>query len=66
MNKIQTDNNNFRKNVATYKKYILRKMGLKFQNSKYNMSYKIAFYIFFVIKSNSLELRGKSGTNISG
>ena len=38
------------KNVAADKKYILRKMGLKLQNSKSNISCKIAFCIFFVTK----------------
>ena len=51
------------KNVATsksiYKKYILRKISLKFQNSKTNISCKVAFYIFFVIDWNSLEFRGQ-------
>ena len=46
---MQRDNHNFRKNVATVKKYILRKMSLKFQDFKYDISCKIAFYIFFVI-----------------
>ena len=39
------------------KKYTLRKISLKFQNSKYNISCKIAFYIFFVINWNTLQLR---------
>ena len=29
---MQTDDHNFKENVATDKKYILRKIGLKFQN----------------------------------
>ena len=37
------------KNVATDKKYILRKISLKFQNSKSNISCEIAFYISFAI-----------------
>ena len=57
MFKMQTDNHNFRKNVATDKKYNLRKIRLKFQNSKLDISCKIAFHIFFVINWNSLELR---------
>ena len=51
--------NYFRKNVATDKKYILRRMNLKFQNSKSDISCKIEFYIFFFINCNSLELRGQ-------
>ena len=27
----QTDNHNYRKHVATYKNYIMRKLGLKFK-----------------------------------
>ena len=34
--------NNFRKNITTNEKYILRKMGLNF--------HKIALYMYFVIK----------------
>ena len=49
MFKMQTDNHNFRKNVATDEKYILGKMSLKFQNFKSDISCKLAFYIFFVI-----------------
>ena len=49
MFKMQTDKDNFRKNVATDEKYILRKMSLKFQNVKFNISCKRTFYIFFVI-----------------
>ena len=41
-NKMQIDNNNFRKNATTNDNYILRKKGLKFR--------KIAFYMYFVIK----------------
>ena len=59
MFKMETDNYNFRKNVATDKRYILRKISLKFQNSKSEISCKIAFYIFFVINWNSLELRSQ-------
>ena len=54
MFKIQTDNHNFRKKDATDKKYILRKMGLKFQNPKFSISYIIALYIFFFIKMGNL------------
>ena len=43
------------KNVATDKKHILRKINLKFQNSKSGISCKIAFYILFCYK---LELLG--------
>ena len=41
-NKMQTDNHNFRKNITTNEKYILRKMGLNF--------HKIALYMYFVTK----------------
>ena len=50
MFKMQTDNHNFRKNVAANKRYILTKMNLKFQNSKFDISCKISFYIFFCYK----------------
>ena len=57
---MQADNHNFRKkNVATDKKYILRKTSLKFQNCKSDISCKIAFYIFFVINWNPLDLKGQ-------
>ena len=59
MSKTQTDNHIFRKSIATDKKYILRKINLNFQNSTSNMSFKIDFYIFFVINWNSLALRGQ-------
>ena len=59
MFKMKTDNHNVKKNVATDKKFILRKVSLKFQNSKSDISFKIAFYIFFVIHWNSLELQGQ-------
>ena len=45
---IETDNHNSRKNVATDKLYIQRKMGSKFQISKSDISCKIAFYIFLL------------------
>ena len=54
---MQTDNYNFRKNIATNKNSILRKMSLKSQNSKSNILSKIVYYVFFVISWNSLELR---------
>ena len=49
MFKMQADNHNYRENIATDQKYVLRKMGLKFENSKFNNSCKIAFYMFFAI-----------------
>ena len=49
MFKIQKDNHNFR-DVAIDKKYILRNIGLKFQNCKSIISCKMAFYIFFCDK----------------
>ena len=42
---MQTDNHNFKINVARK----MRKMTLKFQNSKYDISFKIAFYIYFLL-----------------
>ena len=54
-----TDNHNFRKVVTADKKYTLRKMSLKFQNFKYEISWEVAFYIFFVRNWNPLELRGQ-------
>ena len=59
MFKMQTDNHNFRKNVAANNRYILKKMNLKFQNSKFDISCKISFYIFFAINWDSLERRGQ-------
>ena len=56
---MKTDNHNVKKNVATDKKFILRKVSLKFQNSKSDISFKVAFYIFFVVHWNSLELQGQ-------
>ena len=47
-------------------KSILLKVSLKFQNSKSNISCKIAFSILFVTNCNSLELRGQWATNIGG
>ena len=57
MFKIKQITNYFRKNVATDKKYILRKMSLKFQNFKFDFSCKIALHILFVRNWKSLELR---------
>ena len=59
MFKTQTENHIFRKNVATDKKYIVRKISLKFQNSKSDISFKIALCMFFVINWNYLELKGQ-------
>ena len=42
------------KNVATNKKYILRKMCLKFENPNFRISQKIAFYRFLVTKCETL------------
>ena len=36
----QTENHNLRKNVATNKKNIMRKMDLKFEKPKFNISCK--------------------------
>ena len=57
MFKMQTDNHIFRKNVATDRNYILRKMNLKFQNSKFSISRRIAFYIFFVVKCETFAVK---------
>ena len=38
----QTDNYNLRKNDATDKKHILRKMGLKFRNINFDVLSKMA------------------------
>ena len=65
MFKMQTGNYNFRKNVATDLKYILRKMSLKFENPKSYISVKIAsvLYIFcyklelFGVKTEAVVLR---------
>ena len=59
MFKMQTYNHNFRKNVATDKKSIVEKISLKFQNSYFDTSWKIVFYIYFLTNWNSLELRGQ-------
>ena len=40
----QADNRNLCKKVANNKNYILRKMGLKFQNPNFNILCKIAFW----------------------
>ena len=39
-----TDNQNYRKNVTTNEKFILRKMGLKFQNLSIKILYTIAVW----------------------
>ena len=55
----------FRKNVATEKSIILRKMSFKFQNFKSDFLCTVALYTFFSINWTSLELRGHWGTSIS-
>ena len=40
----QTDNQNYRKNVATNENCVMRKMGLKFQKASFNILCKIAFW----------------------
>ena len=57
MFKMETDNHDFGKNVATDKTFILRKVGLKFQNPKISISCKIAFYIFFVIEYETFGVK---------
>lgn len=49
------------KNVAADKKYILRKMDLKSQNPKFNISCKIAFYMLLLKNVKPLEFRGQLG-----
>ena len=49
MFKMQTDNQNFKKNVATDKKVYSGKNESEFQNSKSDISCKIPSDIFFVI-----------------
>ena len=44
------------RNVATNKKYILRKMDLEFQNPKFSISCKITFYIIFAIKCKTFKV----------
>ena len=58
MFKMQTNNQNLGKNVAADQKYILRKMGLKFQNLKFNISCKIAFCMFLLKHVGLLDFRG--------
>ena len=40
----QTNNHNLRENVATNKKYNLKKLGLKFENPKFNILCKLALW----------------------
>ena len=62
MFKMQTDfDHNFRKNIAADEKYILRKMGFKFRNSKFNISCIIVLDTFLSQNVNSLKLRGQWG-----
>ena len=46
-NKMQTDNHNFRKNITINEKYILRKMGLKFDKTVLCMYFVIKFERFW-------------------
>ena len=57
MFKMQTDNHIFRKNVATDRNYILRKMNLKFKNPIFSISCKTAFYIFFARKCETFGVK---------
>ena len=58
MFKMQIDNHNFKKkNVATDKKFILKKLSLEFQSPKSDILCKIASNIVLYINWNSLELR---------
>ena len=41
--------NYFRKIVTTDKMYILRKMSLKFQNSKSDISYAKSSFVYFLL-----------------
>ena len=54
----QTDNHNSEEYVFTDEKYFLRKMSLKFGNSKFKILCNIALYFLFK-NVNHLELRGQ-------
>ena len=54
MFKRETNNHNFRENVVADKKYILRKVDLRFQNPKIIISCKIANYIFLLLNGKVL------------
>ena len=43
---ILVGNHKFKKSAATITIVLLKKMGLKFPNFKFNISYKIAFIFF--------------------
>ena len=63
MFRTQIDDHIFRKKLATDKRYILRKISLKFQNSKSNISWKIEFYKCYKLElfgvKRSIELKHK-------
>ena len=54
MFKMQIDQNNFRKNITTNKKHVLRKMSLKFQNPNFNISCKITCNVLSCYKMLTL------------
>ena len=46
---IRCNLNNFKKNVATNEKCILRKMGLRFQSTKSNIYESYTIYIIYIM-----------------
>ena len=59
MLKMQKNNYHYRRNVATDKKYVLKKISLKFQNPKYSISCKMVFHLFFVIKCKTFGAKSQ-------
>ena len=59
MLKIQPDNDHFRLNITTDKKYVLRpeKNGFVVQNPPFHIVCKIAFYIFLIIKNKLFRVK---------
>ena len=59
-NSAQTDNHDLRKNVETHEMYILRIMGLNFENPLNSTFYAKQHYIFLLRNANPLEFGGQS------
>ena len=59
MLKMQAENDDFRLNITTDKKYVLRpeKNGFVVQNPPFHIVCKIAFYIFFIIKYEPFRVK---------
>ena len=59
MLKMQPDNDHFRLNITTDKKYVLRseKNGFVLQNPPLHNVCKIAFYIFLIIKYKPFRVK---------